>query len=494
MEVFIMVRLLRSAIIDRYESLREGERKKNSIFMPLSLSLELAIALAFLYRVHTQLSEKQCRLPVGSNSVPLKYQSWTSSIPRQFTRSCPSTGTEGRPQCRVCCRCSIIMMRILRSPPHCYYNKYSYEAIAAIRSIVITAAAAANTLSSAPVLCTTVVAISPLLQQQQQRVPTTITTTHVQGLHSIRFLGTSNTTTNGPRDDDDDDDPTPPRTNRLDPALIEYLSEHVLANQGDERPVIRMDSSKSSSNGGNNNDNNSKSAIMQQQHHQQLLVLFEAIIQNLEPIYGQPVTVAHLQSFGAGLQPLADSIQREHQHQHKQHIKNKSLQQNQQQYVTVKFQIPHHKTELDMPWYFGSLSSNSSNNNTTDHDTDAAADTMTLLELAQTPLGAPVLSEYLEAACGGNASCSTCHVYIDTTTICQDTTPSSSCKIELSPTSQAELDMLDLAFEAVEGRSRLACQVRLRSVATSSECVDDDNSAPPALQVTIPSGVNNMWN
>lgn len=55
----------------------------------------------------------------------------------------------------------------------------------------------------------------------------------------------------------------------------------------------------------------------------------------------------------------------------------------------------------------------------------------------------------IEAACAGSCACSTCHVYLDETTY--DALPEPS---------DAELDMLDLAFMP-EPTSRLACQVKL---------------------------------
>jgi ferredoxin len=112
----------------------------------------------------------------------------------------------------------------------------------------------------------------------------------------------------------------------------------------------------------------------------------------------------------------------------------------------------------------------------------------TLLDLVKDPTGAEVLSEYLEAACGGNASCSTCHVYIDANT-------ATACGIELSDVSEAELDMLDYAFQANE-TSRLACQVRVQCKSTSSaKTTIKTNGASllPKLEVVIPSDANNLW-
>ena len=59
------------------------------------------------------------------------------------------------------------------------------------------------------------------------------------------------------------------------------------------------------------------------------------------------------------------------------------------------------------------------------------------------------LKDYLECACGGNMTCSTCHVYV---------------KAPLDVGKQAteeEKDMLDLAYEPIDGVSRLGCQLKL---------------------------------
>jgi ferredoxin len=59
------------------------------------------------------------------------------------------------------------------------------------------------------------------------------------------------------------------------------------------------------------------------------------------------------------------------------------------------------------------------------------------------------LKDYLECACNGNMTCSTCHVYV------------------ISPehvgkeASQEEQDMIDIAWEPRENQSRLGCQLKL---------------------------------
>ncbi|MER0236732.1 2Fe-2S iron-sulfur cluster-binding protein [Fulvimarina sp. MAC8] len=58
--------------------------------------------------------------------------------------------------------------------------------------------------------------------------------------------------------------------------------------------------------------------------------------------------------------------------------------------------------------------------------------------------------EGIEASCGGACSCTTCMVYVD-----------EDWQANLSPRSEIEEDMLEMAFEANES-SRLACQITLR--------------------------------
>ena len=65
-------------------------------------------------------------------------------------------------------------------------------------------------------------------------------------------------------------------------------------------------------------------------------------------------------------------------------------------------------------------------------------------------------------------SCSTCHVILD---------PVAYAKCD--PPSEAECDMLDLAFEPTE-TSRLGCQIIMKKELDG-------------MTVTIPSGVYNLW-
>ena len=65
-------------------------------------------------------------------------------------------------------------------------------------------------------------------------------------------------------------------------------------------------------------------------------------------------------------------------------------------------------------------------------------------------------------------SCSTCHIILDEKTY-----------NKLGPPCEAEMDMLDLAFEPTD-TSRLGCQIVMH------EDID-------GLIITIPAGVNNLW-
>jgi 2Fe-2S ferredoxin len=53
----------------------------------------------------------------------------------------------------------------------------------------------------------------------------------------------------------------------------------------------------------------------------------------------------------------------------------------------------------------------------------------------------------IEASCGGNCACATCHCYID-----------EAWMAELNPPDEEEIDMLDMAFD-VTSASRLTCQI-----------------------------------
>ncbi len=54
----------------------------------------------------------------------------------------------------------------------------------------------------------------------------------------------------------------------------------------------------------------------------------------------------------------------------------------------------------------------------------------------------------IAAECGGACACATCHVYVE-----------NGWYEKLSPPSDAEVDMLDMALAVEPGRSRLSCQI-----------------------------------
>lgn len=85
------------------------------------------------------------------------------------------------------------------------------------------------------------------------------------------------------------------------------------------------------------------------------------------------------------------------------------------------------------------------------------------------------LGQYLEGSCGGNMGCCTCHVYIDDAATLQDALP------EMEET---EWDLLEMAYEPNEDSSRLGCQIRLTPKLLQL----------PRIAITIPAGVNNVWN
>lgn len=235
-----------------------------------------------------------------------------------------------------------------------------------------------------------------------------------------------------------------------DPAISAYLSQHLKATQ-----------------------------LLAETTEEQRNDLYAKMIHSLEAVYGKnKVKVSHLHSFGAaGLQALAASILNEEEEQ-----RNSSLASD--AFVTVRFTVPHHRTQFDLKWHYASE--------------------LTLLDVAESPQGAELLSEYIEASCGGHASCCTCHVYIDTNNNNHNHNDSSSrleknsggstaaatAAIKLSEATEAELDMLDLAYQPTD-QSRLACQVRLLHAPSREQ---QQNSDEPLLTVTIPSGVNNVWN
>lgn len=89
-----------------------------------------------------------------------------------------------------------------------------------------------------------------------------------------------------------------------------------------------------------------------------------------------------------------------------------------------------------------------------------------------------VLGEYLDCACSGIMACSTCHVSIHPDWYDADLPSSSSSPRKVGPPSEAEQDMIDLAYEPTL-TSRLGCQLVLTK--------DMDG-----LVILLPRGSNNM--
>ncbi len=107
----------------------------------------------------------------------------------------------------------------------------------------------------------------------------------------------------------------------------------------------------------------------------------------------------------------------------------------------------------------------------------------TLTDVAKfgTTENSDVLGEYLECACSGIMACSTCHVVIhpdwfDATILPSSDDPSPTNKI--GPPSEAEQDMIDLAYEP-QLTSRLGCQIKL------TQELD-------GLVILLPRGSNNL--
>lgn len=81
----------------------------------------------------------------------------------------------------------------------------------------------------------------------------------------------------------------------------------------------------------------------------------------------------------------------------------------------------------------------------------------------------PDLQYHLACTCGGNAACSTCHVYVDSTFY--DKVPAPE---------EEEVDMLDMAWGFEDGKSRLGCCLRL-------------TKEMDGFEVEIPEGSNNLF-
>ena len=170
--------------------------------------------------------------------------------------------------------------------------------------------------------------------------------------------------------------------------------------------------------------------------------LHDGIFQALSSVYGKDLSTSHLDSFGKeGLLALASSVEQQQQ----QDGDNAAV-----EMATVTISVPHHRTEFTVDWPVGK----------------------TFLQVSENH---EVLREYIEATCGGTMACCTCHVRLD---------PQSFATLE--PPSQAENDMLDLAYELDEDSSRLGCQIQMTHEWSQQQQNDK-------IVVTIPSGVNNVY-
>lgn len=156
----------------------------------------------------------------------------------------------------------------------------------------------------------------------------------------------------------------------------------------------------------------------------------------LKSVFGKNITAANIKSIGAeGVKALAKSVEEQVQ-----------LECGDVFVGTVHVKVPHHKFSFDLRMKEGE----------------------NFMVCATEGSGREVLSEYLECTCAGNMSCSTCHIILDPETYAK-----------LDPPSEAELDMLDLAYEPTD-TSRLGCQI-------------DMEQKLDGMTITLPSGINDLW-
>mmetsp|Transcript_21058 Transcript_21058/g.30844 ORF Transcript_21058/g.30844 Transcript_21058/m.30844 type:complete len:162 (+) Transcript_21058:1-486(+) len=156
----------------------------------------------------------------------------------------------------------------------------------------------------------------------------------------------------------------------------------------------------------------------------------------LKSVFGNQITVDKLKSIGTdGLEALSKSVEQQ-----------LSLENSSSFVGTAHVKIPHHNFGFDLKM----------------------REDENFMICATEGEGKEVLGEYLECACDGNMSCSTCHIILDKESFAK-----------LDPPCEAELDMLDLAFEPTE-TSRLGCQVSMTKEING-------------MTITIPAGVNNLW-
>lgn len=175
--------------------------------------------------------------------------------------------------------------------------------------------------------------------------------------------------------------------------------------------------------------------------------LHSGLLHAIKSSFGRDATLNDVESLGKdGLRALIAALENEYPSRQRR----KSMPTR-----TLRVKVPHHRTEFDLSWRMGE----------------------SIYDVAKSPAGSDLMSEYMEGTCGGQMSCCTCHIYLE-----------SSMFARLQQPTEGELDMLDLAFEPREGSSRLACQVCL------DESVIAEVKEHEPFVVTIPEDVNNMWN
>lgn len=163
------------------------------------------------------------------------------------------------------------------------------------------------------------------------------------------------------------------------------------------------------------------------------------------------VSVEELQSLGKDtIATLAESVQQE---QARRQERKKGTKREARPSAFVMVNIPHLGVKERTRWKLGE----------------------SLLDAARNQEIFAQTDSIMEGACGGNMSCSTCHVYIRQQAF-QDL---------LDDPSETELDMIDMAFEPTS-ESRLACQVRLTPHII-------DNLPEEDLEFDIPKEANNLW-
>jgi ferredoxin len=227
-----------------------------------------------------------------------------------------------------------------------------------------------------------------------------------------------------------------------------------------------------------------------------------AVLAQLEPVFGRPITIAHLQSFSTtGLLDLAASIETaagtttttvvEPEKEGTAAEEEESPRTTRRRPETMTtMMIPLHvyydtpgRPPLKLTW--------------------KNPDRTTLLQALQDNI---MTERLLEASCGGNASCCSCHVLVSILRSSDDNDEPQQQRrsyYSLSPVQEAEQDMLDYAAEYDAVKSRLACQVRavVEKVTTTTTkdatkvATNDDKASiiMPTLSVTIPGTVNDLW-